>query len=170
MKEVLTLVIKEFIEYFRERTLILTYLLPVVTLFTMGYGMNLDTEHIRTIIIDRDKTPTSQRFEEKFYNTKYFSSKTLDISFNSALNLIKNNKADLLIIIPQSFEKNFIKGAVPHIGTYIDGTFPVMSKTIDGYVKSALQRFFVESTYNPQNVTIEVRYLFNQSSQLLKTS
>lgn len=163
MKEVLTLVIKEFIEYFRDRTLILTYLLPVVTLFTMGYGMNLDTEHVRTIIIDRDKTPTSQRFEEKFYNTKYFNSKTLDISFNSALNLIKNNKADLLIIIPQSFEKNFIKGAVPHIGAYIDGTFPVMSKTIDGYVKSALQRFFVESTYNPENVSIEVRYLFNQS-------
>jgi ABC-type multidrug transport system permease subunit len=163
MREILTLIIKEFIEYFRDRTLILTYLLPIVTLFTMGYGMNLDTEHVRTIIIDRDKTPTSKKFEEKFYNTKYFRSKTLDISFKEALDLIKNNRADLLIIVPSNFEKDFIKGAVPHIGTYIDGTFPVMSKTIDGYVKSALQRFFEESTYTLQNVNIEVRYLFNQS-------
>jgi ABC-type multidrug transport system permease subunit len=129
----------------------------------MGYGMNLDTEHVRTVIIDRDKTPTSQRFEQKFYNSKYFNSKTLYISFKSALQLIKNNKADLMVIIPSNFEKDFIKGAVPHIGVYIDGTFPVMSKTIDGYVKSSLQRFFEESSYTTQNVTIEARYMFNQS-------
>jgi len=163
MRQIYTLAIKEFIEYFKERVLILTYLLPIVTLFTMGFGMNMDTEHVRTVIIDRDRTPTSEEFIENFFNTKYFDSRLLNISFNEGLWKIRNNKIDLLIIVPLSFEEQLVKGAVPHIGAYIDGTFPVMSKTIDGYVKAALQKFSSDVTYETSNVSIESRYLFNQA-------
>lgn len=163
MLEILALIIKECIEYFREKVLVLTYLLPVITLFIMGFGMNLDTEHVRTIIIDNDRTSSSQRLEQKFKNTKYFDSKTVNISLSEGLEKIKNNQINLMIIIPQSFEKNLVEGSVPHIGAYIDGTFPVMSKTIDGYVKAAVEKFLTEENYSPQPVSIEARYMFNQS-------
>ncbi|MDY6822102.1 MAG: ABC transporter permease, partial [Deferribacterota bacterium] len=124
MLQIYTLAIKEFIEHFKERLFILTYLLPIVTLFTIGFGMNMDTEHVRTVIIDRDRTPMSEEFIENFFNTKYFDSRLLNISFNEGLWKIRNNKIDLLIIIPTSFEEQLVKGVVPHIGVYIDGTFP----------------------------------------------
>lgn len=157
------LVKKEFKEYARERILFLSYILPLSIMLIIGYGLNMDTEHIRTIIIDNDKTPVSMKFSQKFYNTKYFDSQTVDISTKKALNKIKTNQAELLIIIPSNFEKNLLKGTTVQIGVYIDGVYPMLSKTMSGYVKAALYSFVANETSMKPKIVYEPRNLFNQS-------
>jgi len=161
------LIRKEFIEYLKDKVLFLVYTLPIALILVMGYGINFDTEHIRTIIVNQDKTPVSYKLEQNFYNTKYFDSETLDISLNKALNYIKLNKTDLIIAIPSSFEKNIVKGDDVHIGVYMDGTYPIICKTMDGYVSSAIRQFVEDEVYISPYLLYEPRNLFNQS---MKTS
>ena len=163
MHKVFAIIHKEFTEYFRERVILLTYVLSLTTMFVMGFGMNFDAEHVRTIIVDNDKTPLSMRFQRQFYNTKYFDSKTMDLSFDESLKMIKTNRADLLVFIPLGFERDIVKGDAVSVGVYIDGSFPIMSKTIDGYLKAGLQQFIGRESFIESNVIVEARYLFNQS-------
>lgn len=163
MKKVIGLIIKEIKEYAKEKTLLLTYLLPLAMIFIIGYGLNLDTEHVRTLIVDRDKTSASQKFSQQFYNTKYFDTQTREMSDEEAMKQFRTNKIDLLIMIPSSFEKNLIKGATVHLSIYIDGVYPMTSKTITGYVKAAFYNFISKETLLKPKIIYEPRNLFNQA-------
>ena len=163
MKKVAGLVRKELKEYSKEQTLLLTYLLPLALILIIGYGLNLDTEHVRTLIVDRDKTAASLKFSQQFYNTKYFDSQTMEMSDEEALKQFRTNKIDLLIMIPASFEKNLLKGATVHLGVYIDGVYPMSSKTISGYVKAAFYNFISSETAVKPKIIYEPRNLFNQA-------
>jgi len=163
MKKVAGLVKKELKEYTKEQTLLLTYLLPLAMIFIIGYGLNLDTEHVRTLIIDRDKSVASLKFSQQFYNTKYFDTQTLEMSDEEAMKQFRTNKIDLLIMIPASFEKNLLKGATVHLGVYIDGVYPMTSKTISGYVKAAFYNFISSETAAKPQIIYEPRNLFNQA-------
>ena len=146
---------KEFISLIRSKMIILVYLVPMLILFLFGYGIKLQVEHIRTVIIDYDKTTLSSEIKNKFIHSKYFDVVELD-NEKKAFKLLKNGKKDLIIIIPQDFSKNLIhKNA--EIGVFIDGSFPMRGELMKSYVEGV----FVNLAKVP--VKVEVRNFYNQS-------
>jgi len=146
---------KEFIYLVRSKMIVLVYLVPLMILFLFGFGIKLQVEHIRTVIIDNSHTVISREIANKFIHSKYFNVKEMQ-NEQRAFDLLKNGKKDLIVIIPQNFSKNLIyKNA--EIGVFIDGAFPLRAKLIEGYTAG----IFMNMANLP--VKLKVRYFFNES-------
>ncbi len=157
--------LKEFIDLRRSKMIYLVYLLPVMILILFGYGIRLEVTHARTIIIDQDGSKLSINLANAFMHSKYFDTKILPITPNKALASMKRAKTDIIIIIPPSFEKNLLKGLKSEIGVFIDASFPLRGRVMQGYVQGVLlsqANQYLPPTKIPL-ILINQRLLFNQA-------
>jgi ABC-type multidrug transport system permease subunit len=152
---------KEFIDLFRSKMIYLVYFVPSLIIFLFGYGLKLEITHARTLIIDRDNSKLSTEIINKFEHSKYFDTKVSSMSDNEALKLFKKAKLDVLIVIPPSFERDFIKRKKTQIGVYIDGSFPLRALTLEGYVNGEFLHLLNKKP--PKIILVNQRNLFNES-------
>ena len=160
--------IKEFKELVRTKLIILVYLLPSMIVIIFGYGIRLDVTHARLIIIDNDKSKISQMLSSKFEHTKYFDTIESNMNEKQALRRIKQAKTDAILIIPNSFEKNLLKGQKSELGVFVDGAFPTRGTTIQTYIEgtilSLVQKVLqTKGIQQKKLISINNRNLFNQS-------
>ena len=157
-------ILKEFTELIRSKFIIMVYLVPSMIMVLFGYGIRLEVTHARTVIIDYDKSNLSYKLISKFEHSKYFSTKVLNIKESEALNQMKRGNLDILIIIPEGFERNIIKGQKTEIGVFIDAAFPLRGMTMQSYVQGVLLNSIADM--NNENIkgliNINYRNLFNQ--------
>ncbi len=147
---------KEFIDLIRTKMIILVYLVPTLILVLFGYGIKLEVNNIRTVIVNYDNSKFSDEIVSKFNASKYFSVEVLN-SEQKAFDLLKNGKKDLLIIIPQDFEKDLVSSDKPQIGIFVDGAFPFRGLMMENYAKG------VFLTFVKMPIKIDYRYLYNES-------
>ena len=131
-------ILKEFMELYRTRLIIMVYLMPSMIVLLFGYGIRMDVTHARILIIDNDQSKFSQMLTSKFEHTKYFNAKVLHVSEKEALRSIKQAKTDAVLIIPSSFEKRLLHGQKSEIGIFVDASFPTRATTIEGYIKGTV--------------------------------
>ena len=160
--------LKEFMELFRTRLIVMVYLLPLMILLLFGYGIRMDVTHARILILDHDQSELSRKLISSFEHTKYFNAKTSFMSEKRALESIKQAKTDVILIIPSSFEKNLYKGLKSELGVFVDASFPTRGSTIESYVQGEILNVASSVTANlPKQAhgTIELNYrtLFNQA-------
>ena len=153
---------KEFLDLIRSKMILLVYFMPTLIIFLFGYGLKLEITHAKTIIIDRDNTKLTKEIVNKFEHSKYFDTKLLAIDDNDALKLIKQNKADLFIVIPSGFTKSLLKKQNTQIGIYIDGSFPLRATTLEGYVQGMFVSVLAKKGIK-EPISINQRNLFNES-------
>ena len=64
---------KEFYHLIRDyRSLYLAFAIPLLLIILFGYALSLDVDHIKTIVVDYDKTPLSRDFAGKLNASPYF--------------------------------------------------------------------------------------------------
>jgi len=157
---------KELLDIYRSKLILMVYIMPSMLLILFGYGIKTEVTHTRTLIIDNDQSKASYDLISTFEQSKYFNSEVKNFSENRALNLIKQDKKDLIIIIPEEFEKVLFKGLKTSIGVYIDGSFPSRAKTIENYVNGVIYDAIMKRSGPKADrtlITINARNLFNQS-------
>ena len=154
---------KEIMELFRSRILFMVYILPTMILLLFGYGIRLEVTHARTLIIDRDNSSLSLNLINALEHSKYFDAKVLASSDQNALHTMKQAKADIIIIIPPSFERDLLHKNPAEIGIYIDGSYPMRALTMQSYVEGVI--LHLAQTLLPKALPIQIEYraLFNQS-------
>jgi ABC-2 type transport system permease protein len=65
---------KEFYHLMRDyRSLILAFAIPLLLILLFGYALSLDVEHIRTVVIDQDRTLKSRDFVSHIVASRYFN-------------------------------------------------------------------------------------------------
>ena len=159
--------LKEFKDLVRSKMIYLVYILPSMILLLFGYGIHLEVTHARTIILDNDNSKLSLELINTLEHTKYFDTKLLHISENEALREIKKAQADVVIIIPSSFQKKVLKNQPTQIGVFIDGAYPMRAMTMQSYVEGEIlhiaQKLLAQRGLQRSLVTINQRALFNQA-------
>jgi len=159
--------LKEFTELFRSKLIIMVYMMPSMIMLLFGYGIRMEVTHARTLIIDNDHSHFSRMLTAKFEHSKYFNAEVTQISEAEALHRIKQAKADIIVIIPSSFEKRLLHGQKSEIGVFVDGAFPNRGMTMESYVQGVILDTAqqVGGTLGQQGgmITINSRNLFNQA-------
>ncbi len=160
--------LKEFKELVRSRLIIMVYLMPSMILILFGYGIRMDVSHARLMIIDNDQSKLSQQLSAKFEHTKYFNTIEIHMSEDEALRKIKQAKEDALLIIPNSFEKNLLKGQKSELGIFVDAAFPTRGATIETYIEATILSLAKEvlrekGIKQKGQILIDNRNLFNQA-------
>jgi ABC-2 type transport system permease protein len=157
----------------------LSFIVPVLLLVALGYGISLDVEAIPFVIQDEDGTSLSRDYGYRFISSPYFDFRGYVNDHRVIDRLLVEQKIRAAIVIPEHFQEKLFSGKSASVQTLIDGIFPFRAKTIKGYViainQALTQEFLFEHLCKTrgisperarqllQPVELEVRYLYNQS-------
>ena len=133
---------KEFIHIKRDRrSLILSFVIPIVLLVLFGYALSLDVRNIPTTVLDYDRSQYSRELIESFSQSGYFSINEYAGSYDDIENNILSLKSQVAIVIPAKFEEDLIAGKEVQIQTIIDGSQSNKASIAYGYVEGISQEF-----------------------------
>jgi len=179
LRRIATVAWKEWRETIRDRMFVLlAFLLPVLWMLVFGYGLVQDVEHIPFGVVDRDHSSMSRDYLYRFFESRYFSFQGYIPGEKEADALLQSGKIRVAIIVPEKFEERLLRGQSVGIQTLIDGTFPLRTDIVKGYVIAINSAFSGERLVNylarrsgisveqaetqVHPIKVEVRYLYNE--------
>jgi ABC-2 type transport system permease protein len=125
-----SLIRKEFIQIWRDpRTLALTFLLPIIQLFLLGYAATNDVRNVSLAVFDQDKSAASRELLGAYRAADYFQLNYDVQSEDELRQLIENNSARAGIIIPPEYGENLAEGRPSQVAFIIDGSDPTVAGT-----------------------------------------
>ncbi len=101
---------KEFKQFFRNSFLPkLVVFMPVLMLLIMPWAANLNTKNVNLVVVDGDRSPLSERLAGKATASDYFNLVGYAGSYDEAMKSIEYGDADIILEIPQHFERDLIR-------------------------------------------------------------
>ena len=172
MRRIAAMIKKEILQIRSDRFM-LRFLIaaPILQLVLLGYSLTMETEHVKTIICDLDRTSISRQFVEGISNNDRFDIVGIAGSYDSMEKDIRNWNAVIGIYIPPDFSRNLGKNGRGDILAVLDSVNGNQALTAFGYLKqiaaeSSLQLapIHVQEEYLSRggNVIINTHYWYNQ--------
>jgi ABC-2 type transport system permease protein len=101
---------KEFSQIFRDPGILrLIFVMPVVQLLVLPWAADFEIKNIKLAVIDHDHSSYSRSLVNKVTSSGYFILTDYTGSYNEALERIEHDRADIILEIPASFEKELVK-------------------------------------------------------------
>ncbi len=126
----LSLIRKEFIQIARDpRTLVLTFIFPIMMLLLLGYAATNDVRNIPLAVYDQDKSDASRMLLDAYRAADYFNFAYEVGSSEEIEKLIDSGAARAAIIIPPDYSKQINGNTPAQIGFIIDGSDPTLAST-----------------------------------------
>jgi ABC-2 type transport system permease protein len=123
MKIIYNFVIKEFLQFKRDKRMFMTIIIaPVIQLIFLGYAANMDIKVIHTVVFDQDRTETSREFIRSFESSGYFNIDYYVDNYSDLTKLIDKGDALVGIVIPTEFEKKIGAHRTVQVQTIFDGS------------------------------------------------
>ena len=116
---------KEFVQMRRDRlTFAMLVGIPIFQLILFGYAINTDPRHMPTMVQVRDESTFSRSFLAALQNSSYFDFVGRVESEADARRVLTNGEAVFVIVIPENFERDLVRGDRPQILVQADATDP----------------------------------------------
>ncbi len=126
----MSLIRKEFIQIVRDpRTLALTFVLPVLMLFLLGYAATNDVKNVPLAIFDQDRSAESRRLLDAYRAADYFQLAVEVGSEEEIRSLIDRNTVRAGLIIPPDYGQKIASGRSAQIAFLLDGSDPNVANT-----------------------------------------
>ncbi len=102
---------KEWREIVRDRLYFaLAFLLPVLLMFVLGYGLTQDVEHIPLAVVDEDRSAASRDYARHFTDSRYFRFEGHVATVADAERLLAAGRVRVVIVIGDRFERDLLGG------------------------------------------------------------
>ena len=129
-KRLWSVIQKEFIHIRRDRrTLAIQISLPVILLFIFGYAVELQIDHLPTVVVDYDRSRQSREFLEAWQNTGFFDFNAYLESEAAAVEAIDRREARVAVVIPPGFAVALDRGESAQVLVIIDGSEAIASQS-----------------------------------------
>ncbi len=125
-----SLIRKEFIQIARDpRTLYITFAIPVIQLFLLGYTATTDVRNVPLVVFDQDRSPTSRRLVDAYRAADYFRL-AYDVGSEMELRrLIDRGDARAGLLIPPDYSERVLEGEQVSVAFVLDGSDPNVAST-----------------------------------------
>lgn len=131
IERTLTIARKELLHILRDRrTLAVMFLIPVVQLFLLGYAATTDIEHLRTAVLDADRTPQSRALIEAYRASNYFDITAYVASEEELAHLVDRGTVRAGLIVPAGYGADVLSGRLASVSFVIDGSDPNVANTV----------------------------------------
>ncbi len=133
LHRILAITRKEFLHIVRDpRTLAVIFLIPIVQLILLGYAATTDIDHLRTAVLDRDRTPASRALIDAYRASGYFEIALYSADELELQTALDSGQVRAGLLIPAGFEATMARGEVAQIGFVIDGSDPSVANAVLG--------------------------------------
>jgi len=110
MKTLRVLLRKEFRQIFRNKMILrMIIAMPIVQLLIMPLAADFEIKNINISIVDHDHSTFSQHLINDIVASGYFRLNDYSDSFNESFNEFQTDKSDLVLEIPEDFERNIVR-------------------------------------------------------------
>lgn len=101
---------KEFRQIFRDKTILrMIFVMPIIQLILIPFAADYEVKNISLSIVDQDHSTYSRRLVHKLDASRYFKLTDYSPAYQQSLKAIEKNQADLVLVIPNQFEKQLIR-------------------------------------------------------------
>src|SRR5438128_4426752 len=147
---------KEILHMRRDPTsLVFALLIPMVQMALFGFAIDFDVRHIRTVVVDLDRSPESRDYVASLQNTQYLDVIGYLPTPDRAHQALRQNDARVAVIIPPDFARRWGTAEAPTVQVLLDGS----DSQVTGPARSAFQRPTGRS--GPDMVDVRMDVLFN---------
>ncbi|WP_455509140.1 ABC transporter permease [Butyricimonas paravirosa] len=136
---------KEFIQIFRDKTILLIlFLITAILLLVLPPAAKVETSEIALSVVDHDRTRTSHSFIRKLTCSDHFVVGAYVNSYEEGLAAMERNETSGVLEIPKGFEKNVMERTLAPMMLEIDAVNGVLAGITSYYFLQILQQYVWE--------------------------
>ena len=147
---------KEFKQIFRDKTILaMMFIAPIIQLIILPLVANFDVKNINLVYIDHDQSTYSHHLIQKITSSGYFKLVEAPFSYKEGIALIEDGKADIVLEVPEGFERNLVREGKQTLGLFIDAINGSKSSLGGAYLLSVIRDFNTQLDVNvktPQRI------------------
>ncbi len=133
---------KEFRQIFRDPGILrIIFMLPVIQLLVLPWAADYEIKNIKLAVVDHDRSDYSGKLVNKITASGYFILTDYTSSYNNAMQQIEHDKADLILEIPISFEKNLVKEDEAKLFLAVNAINGVKAGLGSAYLRNIIQDY-----------------------------
>ncbi len=142
MRTILYILQKEFIQISRNRLMVgVLFIMPFFQLIILGYAASFEVKNLNVYIIDMDKSSFSRDLISKFSASPYFNIKNSSDNHQKGFEDLEKGVADLVMEIPNNFEKDLVNGQKTNVYLSIDAVNGVKAGLGNAYANMIVKDF-----------------------------
>ena len=140
---------KEFLHILHDpRTLTILFIMPILQLVMFGYALKMEIQEVKIGIVDYANTNESRHLIEQFKGSPFFVPFFYDGPLSKMDELFKSRNANLVMIIPEDFDKQLQRNTEIPLSFTIDASDANAATAIRNYCNQVIVDF--NQTYNRQ--------------------
>jgi ABC-2 type transport system permease protein len=125
-----SLIRKEFLQILRDpRTLYITFAIPVIQIFLLGYTATTDVRNVPLAVLDQDRGPQARLLLDAYRAADYFIIAFDVDSIDELQSLIEGGQARVGMIIPPDYGQSLLAGETATVAFVLDGSDPNVAST-----------------------------------------
>jgi ABC-2 type transport system permease protein len=125
-----SLIRKEFLQILRDpRTLYITFAIPVIQIFLLGYTATTDVRNVPLAVFDQDRGPEARQLLDAYRAADYFNIAYDVDSIDEIQTLIETGQARAGMIIPPDYGQSLLAGETATVAFVLDGSDPNVAST-----------------------------------------
>jgi len=133
---------KEFRQIFRDPSILrLIFVMPAIQLIVLPWAADYEIRNIKLAVIDHDHSSYSRNLVNKVTASGYFILTDYTGSYQEALSEIEHDRADIILEIPASFEKNLVKESEASLFMAVNAINGVKAGLGSSYLRSIIQDY-----------------------------
>ncbi len=146
--------LKELVQMRRDRpTFAIMIMVPIMQLTLFGYAIDTDPRNLPAAVELRDDGPLIRNFLASMRQSDYFRIVAQVATDEEGETLLRSGDISFLIVIPENFEREFVRGERPQILIAADATDPVAAAgPISALNEIARRAFAPELEHLPQKL------------------
>jgi ABC-2 type transport system permease protein len=170
MNTILYIIRKEFLQIIRDKFMGRAIIfMPILQMVILVYAATFEIKEIDLLVVDRDGSSSSVQLTNKFLASKFFVVEKKFFSEDQFHEYLAEGKADVVLVIPSGFEKDFQKQKTASVQLLIDAVDGMAGElslaycraTVAGFNKEILIDEFGPQAEIPQNINISSRFWYN---------
>jgi ABC-2 type transport system permease protein len=133
---------KEFRQIFRDKTILaMMFAVPIIQLIIFPLAADFEVKNINLAFVDYDRSTYSQKLVNKIASTGYFRIVGNTLSYKNALYLIEKGEADIILEIPNGFERKLVREGRQQVNMSVDAINGTKSAIGGVYLNRVLADF-----------------------------
>ncbi len=142
MRTLFFLLQKEFKQILRDPAILrIMFIMPIMQLIILPNAADYEVKNIKLAVANHDHSEYSRKLINKITASGYFTLTDYSNNYNQALNSVEKDNADLILEIPENFEKKLIKENEATLFIAINAINGVKGGLASGYINTIIQNY-----------------------------
>lgn len=116
-------------------------IVPIVQLIVLSYAADNEVKNVKLAIVNHDQSAFSRKLIEKVRVSNRFIISELAPSFSIADNQMQKGDIDIILVIPNQFEKDYISNGAGQIQLLVNAINGQGATVGSGYLNAIIQSF-----------------------------